>query len=76
MAGLRLAKLPDRVPVKMTISLSPELHRKLADYAGLYEEAYGQGEPVGELIPAMLSSFLEGDKAFAQRRRDRRGATS
>jgi hypothetical protein len=35
----------------------------------MYAEAYGASEPVQELIPAMLASFLEGDKAFVLRRR-------
>ncbi len=69
MAALRLGKLPDRTPVKVTISLSPELNQALADYGGLYRETYGKEEAVQDLIPAMLASFLEGDKAFARRRR-------
>ena len=68
MPDLRLPKLPDRTPVKITLSLAPELSQALADYASLYEEAYGQAEPVQELIPAMLGKFLEGDRAFARRR--------
>jgi hypothetical protein len=39
------------------------------EYAELYREAYGQAEPVQELIPAMLVGFLDGDRAFARRRR-------
>jgi hypothetical protein len=73
MAGLRLGKLPDRTPVKITISISPDLNEALARYASLYEETYGQAEPVQDLIPAMLASFLEGDKAFARRRRGQSG---
>lgn len=69
MSELRLPKLPDRTPVKLTISVSPELNAALADYAALYAEAYGQSEPVQELIPAMLASFLESDRSFARRRR-------
>lgn len=72
MAVLRLSKLPDRTPVKMTISVSPELNQALADYAALYRETYGHEEPVAELVPAMLADFLEGDKAFARRQRERR----
>ncbi len=71
MAALRLGKLPDRTPVKVTISLPPELSEALTDYAALYREAYGEAEPVHELIPAMLARFLEGDRAFARRRRGR-----
>jgi len=68
MANLKLAKLPDRTPVKLTIAVMPDLHQALTDYAVLYAEAYGQDEPVVELIPAMLSAFLEGDRAFARAR--------
>jgi hypothetical protein len=70
---LRLPKLPDRVPVKIMISLSPDLNRALAEYALLYEETYGQPEPVQDLIPAMLETFLGSDRAFSQRRRGPRG---
>ena len=69
MPDLRLPRLPDRTPVKMTISLPPDLSRALSDYAELYNEVYGQSEPIQELIPAMLSSFLDGDRLFARRRR-------
>lgn len=69
MPELRLARLPDRTPVKMTISVSPDLAAALADYAELYREAYGDAEPVQELIPAMLAGFLESDRAFARHRR-------
>lgn len=74
MAGLRLAKLRDRTPVKLTISVSPELNQTLVDYAKAYEAAYGQTEPVAELIPAILASFLESDRAFARARRSQGAA--
>jgi hypothetical protein len=64
-----LPKLPDRTPVKLSITVSPELHRALGDYAAAYEQAYGQAEPVSELIPAMLASFLESDRGFARQRK-------
>jgi hypothetical protein len=69
MPELRLPKLPDRTPVRMTISIPPDLNQALLDYAVLYGEVYGQAEPLPELIPAMLASFLEGDRTFARRRR-------
>ena len=69
MAELKLAKLPDRTPVKVTIVIPPELNGALNDYADAYREAYGQAEPIGELIPAMLTSFLESDRGFLRGRR-------
>ena len=69
MPDLKLPKLPDRTPVKIAISLSPDLHQSLGDYAALYAEAYGRTEPIHELIPAMLAAFLESDRALTRRRR-------
>lgn len=66
---LKLQKLPDRTPVRMTISVAPELAAALAEYAALYEQAYGRSEPVVELVPAMLAAFLESDRAFAKARK-------
>lgn len=76
MGGLRLARLPDRTPMKITIAVSPDLHQALSDYAELYLEAYGQAESVAELIPAMLASFLESDRTFARRRRGKEGGAA
>lgn len=70
MADLKLPRLPDRTPVKLTISIAPDLHRALNDYAAAYETAYGQREAVADLVPAMLASFLESDRGFAKRRRE------
>jgi len=70
MGELKLGKLRDRVPVKLTVAILPDLHQALQDYAALYAQAYGQEEPVAELIPAMLASFLESDRTFAKLRRD------
>lgn len=69
MADLKLARLPDRTPVKLTISITPDLSDALAAYAALYRETYGREEPVTELIPAMLSGFLESDRSFTASRR-------
>ena len=66
---LKLSKLPERTPVKITISVSPDLYQALGLYAALYEEAYGETEAVPDLIPFMLDSFLKGDRAFAQARK-------
>ncbi len=64
MAELRLPKLPDRTPVKLTITLSADLNQALKDYATLYEKTYGAQEAVHELVPFMLEAFLSADRAF------------
>lgn len=71
MPDIKLPRLPDRTPVKITISVSPDLNQALADYASLYAETYGTAETVQELIPAMLAGFLESDRSFTQRRSKR-----
>lgn len=68
MTELKLAKLPDRTPVKLSITVTPDLHQMLHDYAALYAETYGREEPVAELIPAMLTAFLESDRNFVRNR--------
>jgi len=69
MTSLKLARLPDRTPVKIGIAVMPELNDRLAAYAAAYAETYGIEEPVAELIPAMLSAFLDSDREFSKQRR-------
>ena len=71
MAAIRLPRLPDRTPVKLSISILPELHQALADYAAHYARIYGSQEQITDLIPAMLAGFIESDREF-QRARERR----
>lgn len=68
MADLKLPQLPDRTPVKISISVMPDLHQALAEYAALYAQTYGREEPITDLIPALLAAFLEGDKTFTRAR--------
>ncbi len=69
MPDLKLPKIPDRTPVKMTIQLLPDLADALQQYAAAYEQSYGKAETVAELIPFMLAAFLDSDRAFARARR-------
>lgn len=68
MVDLKLPRLAERTPVKLALSVMPDLHAALTDYARLYAETYGKAEKVEDLIPAMLASFLESDRAFARAR--------
>lgn len=65
---LKLAKLPDRTPVKLSITVTPDLHETLHDCARCYAQTYGSEEPVTELIPHMLAAFLSADRGFAKAR--------
>lgn len=68
MVDLKLARLPDRTPIKLSITVLPDLNQALQDYARLYAETYGREEAVADLIPAMLAAFLDSDRAFAKGR--------
>ena len=68
MPDIKLGRIPDPTPVKLTISIAPDLSGALADYAALYQEAYGQNEQVADLVPYMLRAFLDSDRSFAKMR--------
>lgn len=68
MVDLKLGKLPDRTPVKLSITITPDLQSALQDYASVYAETYGVEEPIVELVPAMLAAFLESDRNFMRGR--------
>ena len=70
MPELKLAKLPDRTPVKISISVNPDLYAALTAYADAYQAAYGSAETVAELVPYMLAAFVDGDSGFRKARRD------
>jgi hypothetical protein len=73
MPELKLAKLPDRTPVKMTFRASPELVGLLNDYCDAYRAIYEQpDETVEELIPFMLAAFMDGDLQFKKARKQAR----
>ena len=70
MPELKLAKLPDRTPVKITFKASPDLVRMLNDYCDVYRAVYRQpDENVEELIPFMLAAFMEADPQFKKARK-------
>lgn len=68
MPDIKLARLPDRTPVKIGLNLSPDLNAALHAYALIYERTYGDKQAVADLIPHMLAAFLAGDRAFAKAR--------
>ena len=67
--SLRLDKLPDRTPVRISIAVDPDLASALTDYANIYRQTYGAGEKPEALIPAMLQQFLGTDAGFKRARR-------
>ena len=70
MTDLKLARLPDRTTVKITITLKPDLASMLKDYAEVYRREYGQKEPVEQLVPYMIEAFLKADRAFVKAQKE------
>ncbi len=66
---LKLDRLPERTPVKLSIQITPALNAELQDYAAIYAKAYGKDESVANLIPFMLEAFIAGDPGFKKARR-------
>ena len=66
---LRLDRLPDRTPVRMSLSVDPDLASALSDYAEIYRQTYGAEEKPETLIPAMIERFLASDAGFKRARR-------
>ena len=70
MAKLKLGKLQDDKPVRLTIELPAAIHRDLVAYAEALGRETGQGtvEPAKLVVP-MLVRFMATDRAFAKLRR-------
>ena len=68
-ALLKLPPIPDRAPVRHVIQVTRELDEALHAYASAYTDSYGTTKPIADLIPAMLLSFIESDRAFARWKR-------
>ena len=64
MTDLKLAKLPDRTPVKLMLNITPDLQHALDAYAAIYAETYGHQAAVADLVPGMITAFLESDRGF------------
>ncbi|MPZ40602.1 MAG: DUF2274 domain-containing protein [Rhizobiales bacterium] len=70
---MKLAKLPDRVPVKLQVTLAPDLAARLRDYADLYQQTYGAREEPVDLVPFMVEAFLDSDPEFRRVSRTKTG---
>jgi hypothetical protein len=69
-AKLKLGRIEDDKPVRITIELSAAIHRDLVAYGEVLGREAGQGqvEPT-KLIGPMLARFMATDRAFAKLRR-------
>lgn len=69
---LKLTRIPDDKPVKLTVELPAEVHRDLVAYAGVMAKENGQQTPEpARLIAPMLQRFMATDRAFLRLKKDR-----
>jgi len=66
---LRIGKLPNLTPIKLNISLQPEVNQMLEDYARIYCDSYGETVKPAELVPLMIAGFLTSDSGFKRARK-------
>lgn len=67
--SLKIGRLPDTTPVKLSIEVDPDTHADLELYARIYECTYDDKVDVKALIPTMLQSFLASDTGFKRARK-------
>lgn len=70
MSKLRLGKIEDDKPVKLTLELPGAVHRDLLVYAVVHARETGLNGPLPleRVIPAMIERFMAGDRAFGKQR--------
>jgi len=70
--SLKLGPIPDRTPVKLSLSLAPDVHAALIDYAAVHAREYGKESHLSELAVLMIEEILNGDTAFKRARKSLR----
>ena len=61
---LRFGPLPKTESVRLTITLPAAVKSDLDRYAELYAREYGEAVDTATLVPHMLATFMERDRAF------------
>lgn len=69
MTKLKLSRIDDDKPVKLTVELPAGVHRDLVAYAEILGREGGQLVTPEKLIAPMLTRFMATDRAFAKVRR-------
>lgn len=73
MTRLKLGRIPDERPVKLTIEVPAPLHRKLIAYGEALAREMGETDPIppAKVAPPMIAGYIESDKEFARLWRSR-----
>lgn len=65
---LKLGSVLEERPVKLTVELSAETHRRLLAYAEALQRQTGQEVEPTRLVGPMLARFMASDRAFVRGR--------
>lgn len=73
MTRLKLGRIPDERPVKLTIEVPGPLHRKLIAYGEALARETGQPDPIppAKIAPPMIAGYIDSDREFAKLWRSR-----
>ncbi len=74
--SLKIGAIPERKPVRITLSLPPDVHEALVDYAVIHAAEFGKKTPVNEFAILMIERFLDSDAAFRRARKSLRQAAN
>lgn len=67
--SLKIGPVPDRMPVRLNVSLAPEVHAALSDYAAIHAREHGQEASLASLAALMIERVLTSDAAFKRARK-------
>ena len=70
--SLKIGPVIERASVKLGVSLAPDVHDALADYALIHAREHGRELPLPELAALMIERFLKSDAAFRRARKSLR----
>ncbi|HBK90921.1 MAG TPA: DUF2274 domain-containing protein [Parvularcula sp.] len=70
--NLKIGAIPERKAVRITLSLPPDVHEALGDYAAIHTAEFGRKTPVNDLAILMIERFLNSDAAFRRARKSLR----
>ncbi|WP_094463882.1 DUF2274 domain-containing protein [Pannonibacter phragmitetus] len=73
MTRLKLGRIPDERPVKLTIEVPAPLHRKLIAYGEALAREMGEADPIPptKVAPPMIAGYIDSDKEFVKLWRSR-----
>jgi hypothetical protein len=74
MPKLKLGAIPDDKPVRLTVTVTVELHALLIEYAEAHGREFDRKVTPEKLVPHILERFIRTDRAFAHARRAKTGS--